>query len=139
LLDALAEIGWSRVDEELRQADLAAVDQDLRTLLVARGIRYVRFAIANPALIELMFAYKTSGRRPPPPEGSIGPSSIDLLLAARRRGELAVSANHLARSLWAQLQGLAALAIGGFIADEDLDAAVTEGIDRLLVNTSQAY
>ena len=136
LLDAVAEVGWSRVDEEMHLADASVVGQSLESHLIARGIRYVRFAIANPALIELMFAYKTSGRRPPPPEGMIGPSSIDLLVDARRRGELAVSSGQLARSVWAQLQGIAALAIGGFIPDVDLDAAVASGIEQLMVNTA---
>lgn len=138
LLDAVAELGWSRVDEQMHLADESVAGQDLEAHLIARGIRYVRFAISNPALIELMFAYKTSGRRPPPPEGMIGPSSIDLLVDARRRGELAVSSGQLARSVWAQLQGIAALAIGGFIPDVDLDAAVAAGIEQLMVNTSSA-
>ena len=136
LLDAVAELGWSRVDEELRLADAAVQGQDLQAHLIARGTRYVRFAIDNPALIELMFAYKTSGRRPPPAEGAIGPSSIDLILDARRKGELAMSAGKLARTIWAQLQGIAALAIGGFIPDVDLDDVVAEGIGRLLVNAT---
>ncbi len=136
LLDAVAEVGWSRVDAELRLADEAMVGQGLEAHLVARGVRYVRFAIANPALIELMFAYKTSGRRPPPPAGMIGPSSIDLLVDARRRGQLAVSSGQLARAVWAQLQGIAALAIGGFIPDVDLDQAVANGIEQLMVNTA---
>ncbi|MDO8731018.1 MAG: TetR/AcrR family transcriptional regulator [Actinomycetota bacterium] len=136
LLDAVAEVGWSRVDQELRLADETVAGEDLQAHLIARGIRYARFAIANPALIELMFAYKTSGRRPPTPKGMIGPSSIDLLIDARRKGDLAVSSGQLARSVWAQLQGIAALAIGGFIPDVDLDDAVAEGIERLMVNTA---
>jgi len=136
LLDAVAELGWSRVDEEMRAADETVDGQDLQAHLIARGIRYVRFAIDNPALIELMFAYKTSGRRPPPPPNAVGPSSIDLLVVARRRGELAVSSGQLARAVWAQLQGIAALAIGGFIPDVDLDAAVASGIEQLMVNTA---
>lgn len=138
LLDAVAELGWTRVDEEMRIADESVAGQDLEAHLIARGIRYVRFAISNPALIELMFAYKTSGRRPPPPDGMKGPSSIDLLVDARRRGELAVPSGQLARSIWAQLQGIASLAISGFIPDVDLEAVVAEGIGQLMVNTASA-
>lgn len=57
LLTALAALGFERflACQKARQADAA---QDPRSQLVASGLGYVDFALANPALFRLMFASK---------------------------------------------------------------------------------
>jgi AcrR family transcriptional regulator len=59
LLNALAETGFTRMEEEMRAAiDGAGEDYQARLRAVAAG--YVRFAIRDPALAELMFAAKNA-------------------------------------------------------------------------------
>lgn len=57
LLTALAALGFERflTCQKARQAD---APQDPRAQLVASGLGYVDFALANPALFRLMFASK---------------------------------------------------------------------------------
>ena len=57
LLDALAETGFDRLRDELRTAVDAAGD-DFEARLRATAAAYIRFATADPALLELMFAVK---------------------------------------------------------------------------------
>src|SRR5204863_4666658 len=57
LLDALAEAGFVRLGAELREAvDAAGSDYEAR--LRATAAAYVRFAVHDAALLELMFAGK---------------------------------------------------------------------------------
>jgi AcrR family transcriptional regulator len=61
LLDALAETGFVRLDEEMR----AAIDdagEDYEGRLRAMAAAYVQFATRDPALMELMFAAKNAER-----------------------------------------------------------------------------
>ncbi len=57
LLDALAETGFERLGAELRGAIDGAGD-DFETRLHETAAAYIRFATADPALLELMFAVK---------------------------------------------------------------------------------
>src|ERR1700753_4331245 len=57
LLDALAEAGFERLRAELRAAVDGAGD-DFEARLHATAAAHIRFATADPALLELMFAVK---------------------------------------------------------------------------------
>src|SRR5258708_6438189 len=57
LLDALAETGFERLRAELRAAVDAAGD-DFEARLHATAAAYIRFATADPELLELMFTAK---------------------------------------------------------------------------------
>ncbi|GLW70513.1 TetR family transcriptional regulator [Kitasatospora phosalacinea] len=57
LLDALAERGFLRLDEEIRRAAVRERDDHARTLRAAASA-YLGFAVREPALLDLMFATK---------------------------------------------------------------------------------
>lgn len=57
LLDALAERGFIRLADEMREAASHAPEDHARALHAA-GSAYVRFAVREPALLDLMFAAK---------------------------------------------------------------------------------
>ena len=60
LLDALAEVGFARLDATLRTA-LAGTNEDFPSRVRATMTAYIRFATENAALLELMY---TSKHRP---------------------------------------------------------------------------
>jgi AcrR family transcriptional regulator len=60
LLDALAERGFVRLADEIHQA-AAQETGDHAAVLRAAGSAYVRFAVKEPALLDLMFAAKVDG------------------------------------------------------------------------------
>ncbi|MEU5995201.1 TetR/AcrR family transcriptional regulator [Spirillospora sp. NPDC047418] len=60
LLDALAERGFVRLADEIHQAATRVSGDHARTLHAA-GSAYVRFAVREPALLDLMFAAKVDG------------------------------------------------------------------------------
>jgi AcrR family transcriptional regulator len=59
LLDALAERGFVRLAAEVRAA-AAREQNDFRRALHAAGSAYLRFAMSEPALLDLMFAAKVN-------------------------------------------------------------------------------
>lgn len=63
LLTALAERGFARLADEVRAA-IAAEADDFEQALLAAGSAYVKFAVTDAALLELMFAAKNAD----PPE-----------------------------------------------------------------------
>jgi AcrR family transcriptional regulator len=60
LLDALAERGFVRLADEVRDAASRAPGDYARALHAA-GVAYLRFALREPALLDLMFAAKADG------------------------------------------------------------------------------
>ena len=60
LLDALAERGFTRLADEVREAASRAPGNYARTLHAA-GSAYLGFALREPALLDLMFAAKVDG------------------------------------------------------------------------------
>jgi AcrR family transcriptional regulator len=60
LLDALAERGFIRLAEEISEAASHSPD-DFALTLHAAGSAYVRFAVRQSALLDLMFAAKVDG------------------------------------------------------------------------------
>jgi len=63
LLDALAERGFDRLVDEIRRA-AAGHDGDYARILHAIGSAYVRFAVHEAALLEIMFAAKVEDPSP---------------------------------------------------------------------------
>jgi AcrR family transcriptional regulator len=60
LLDAIAERGFVRLAKQLREAAAKQPD-DFKCALQAAASAYVEFAVAEPALLDLMFAAKVDG------------------------------------------------------------------------------
>ncbi|RFU19826.1 TetR/AcrR family transcriptional regulator [Geodermatophilus marinus] len=129
LLDAVAEDGWRRLEEELAAVD-PGTGAGLRARLLALGRAYVDFARTEPALLELMFAGKAA--RPHPPEAELtGPGAV--VADAVATGEVAgADPARTGTVLWAALHGVAALAVGGVLPDGEVDAVLGETVDRLL-------
>src|ERR1700761_2495767 len=133
LLDALAEAGFARLDEEVRAAaDEAGPDPQTRLRAVAAA--YLRFAVQDAALHELMFTAKNAQ------------PSAALLQAADRLfatlGELIQQGQQagamppgdyvrLCLLLGATLQGIAALAASGRITSAMADALITDELALL--------
>jgi AcrR family transcriptional regulator len=133
LLDALGECGFERLAAELaaavREAG-ASVDARLQALAHA----YVAFATRDAALLELMFAGKhreDAGTRAAADRALAIPLTV--ILDAQQAGEVVVGdPQAVARLAFATLHGLATMANGEMLGDDDLDAIVTDAIERLL-------
>jgi AcrR family transcriptional regulator len=135
LLDALALEGWDRLGGELRAAlDGAGDGFDDRVAALARA--YVRFATRDAALLELMFA----GKRREGEDGAIHARAdrafetiLGLIAAGQAAGELAADdPERVAIVMFATLQGLVSITNGGMLDPAELDAGVTDAVDRLL-------
>ncbi len=115
LMAAMAEEGFGRLTEELRQGRSQALDQALdgETVLRAVGASYLRFALLHPAHYRLMFDAERSGGH----HASLGQARAtmvaELQLAvetAERSGVLRSGRTPLWTTvLWTQLHGLAVL------------------------------
>ena len=134
LLDALALEGFERLGRELRAALDGAGDAfDAR--LAAVAIAYFRFATRHAALVELMFAAK---HRPGADElEAAAQRAFTMVLAlieeAQAAGELVSGdCERIGTTIFATLQGLTAMANGGMLGVEKLEAAVTDTVEQLL-------
>jgi AcrR family transcriptional regulator len=134
LLDALAEEGFVRLGAALRAAvDGAGTACDAR--LKALAAAYVGFATRHAALLDLMFASKhragNSDVHTAADQAFEAPMQV--IADAQRTGELAPGdPERVATLAFATMQGLTALANGGMLAADELDAIVTGAVDQLL-------
>ena len=135
LLDALAERGFERLGGELRTAvEGARASFDDRLLALAHA--YVDFATRDAALLELMFASKHREGAADTRAAADRAFAIPLgvILAAQHDGEVvAGDAEAMARVAFATLHGLASMANGEMLGDDDLTATVSDAVQRLLV------
>lgn len=135
LLDALAEMGFTRLEASLRAgAEAAGGDFDARLRAVAGA--YITFATANPALLELMFAAKHR-------QGEVGAlqdaaeRAFSVMRAIIEQGQ----AEHRLQEgdpervglvLFSTMQGIASLATGGMIGPEQVAALTEDAITSFL-------
>ena len=131
LLDALAERGFDRLTDQMRTAPAGGAgtyEQSFTALATA----YVRFALSDPALLELMFTAKNA--QPSPALHHAAERFFTTVNAVTLQGhpagplQLAHDPYRLQMLLVATLHGIAALvAAGRFPADQvdDLIAAAT--------------
>lgn len=131
LLDALAERGFDRLTDQMRRTpagSAATYEQGFTALATA----YVRFAISDPALLELMFTAKSA--EPSPALQDAAERFFTTVNAVTMQGlhagrvQLAHDPYRLQMLLVATLHGIATLvAVGRFPADQvdDLIAAAT--------------
>ena len=134
LLDALAASGFERLARELEQA-VAAAGPAADARLHALAQAYVGFATRDAALLELMFA--TKHREGADDVRAEADRSLAIALAvvasAQLAGELvAGDAQQITQFVFATLHGLATMANGGMLGDEDVAAVVSDAIERLL-------
>jgi AcrR family transcriptional regulator len=133
LLDALAEDGFERLGREVDEA-MAGAGGSLREQLGAFARAYVRFATARPALLELMFAGKHREESLREAADRAFAGVLALFVAAQADGEVVPGdPERVGIVALATLHGLAALANNGMLGDADLDEAVEEAVDRIVL------
>jgi len=141
LLEALAQTGFERLSEQLRAALERAPHDDGRAgegfedRLAATAAAYVRFAIRDAALLELMFASKHGERSGEVAEAAERTFSVVLELIRQGQAEGALEAGDPERvglMLLATVQGIASLANSGMVAADQLDGLVASAIARFL-------
>jgi AcrR family transcriptional regulator len=134
LLDALAETGFERLGAELRAAANRAGDE-FQPRLEATATAYIRFATANPALLDLMFASKHRATEPSLHEAMERAFSVmmDLILQGQAIGRLQPGdPERVGLVLFSTIQGIAALLTAGMITPDQLNGLTTDAIAHFL-------
>lgn len=130
LLDALAEAGFARLGDEVGAA-IDGAGQDYQARLRAAAAAYLRFAVRDAALMELMFAAKNDGPPAGPPEASarLFTAVGDLIGQGQQAGILPPGdPERLRLLLIATVQGIAALITSGRVRAGETDALVTDAV-----------
>lgn len=128
LLDALADDGYTRLSAEITAATAAAGDS-FEARLRAMAAAYVRFAVENGALLELMLASAKAGASVPVPGAAERPYAIlgQLIRHGHETGELRPGdPERLRLIILATFQGIAGLVSSGGVPAEQADALVTD-------------
>ncbi|MEV6278142.1 TetR/AcrR family transcriptional regulator [Nocardia sp. NPDC051832] len=132
LLDALAQSGFERLGADFRATDVDGPFAD-RFRRLART--YLSFAVANPALLTLMFARKHS-----PTAGAEMAAAVQqaftvpalLTAQAQERGEIvAGDPLRIGMSVAVSLQGLASFVSSGLVTPEAAEELLEETITHL--------
>ena len=135
LLDALAQRGFERLGRSLDKAMVSAGD-GFAARLAAFARAYVRFATANGALLELMFA----GKHRAGASESLKTAASDafarplaLVAEAQAAGEVVPGdPERVATVLFAALQGLVSMANSGLVDSASIDDVVADAVDGLM-------
>lgn len=136
LLDALAEKGFQRLDANLRTA-LARAGNTFADQMRATTAAYVRFATANAALLDLMYASKHRPGATRVVEAAAAPFGrmIGLIAQGQARGELkAGDPERVGLVMFATLQGIASLINGHMIKRELLDGLTETAVQQFLAS-----
>ncbi|HZB41553.1 MAG TPA: TetR/AcrR family transcriptional regulator [Ilumatobacter sp.] len=134
LLDALAESGFARLGAELRGAAETA-GEDYEARLRAANLAYVRFAVNDAALLELMFAGKHREQAGALHEAADRAFLVILqLIEEGQAGDVleAGDPERIGLLLFATMQGIAALVTAGIVAPDQVDSLVADAIGRFL-------
>jgi AcrR family transcriptional regulator len=134
LLDALAETGFARLGGQLRAAAESA-SEDYEARLRATAKAYVRFAIRDAALLELMFAGKRREQASALHEAAGRAFSVilELIDEGQANGVLEPGEpERIGLLLFATMQGIAALVTAGIVAPEQVDSLVADAVGRFL-------
>ena len=134
LLDALAEAGFERLGTDLRKA-VAGAGDDFVGRLRAATAAHVRFAIRDSDLLELMFAGKHRDGAEPLQEAAERAFSVMLELIHQGQADGFLEAGDPQRVglvLFATMQGIAALVVGGMVRPELLDELLADAIEHFL-------
>ena len=134
LLDALADSGFARLGAQL-QAAAENAGEDYEARLRATATAYVRFAINDAALLEVMFAGKHRDHAAGLHEASDRAFSVILELIEEGQANGLLERGDPERVgivLFATMQGIAALASAGIIAPEQVDSLATDATARFL-------
>ncbi|MFC7621957.1 TetR/AcrR family transcriptional regulator [Microlunatus sp. GCM10028923] len=134
LLDALAEAGFSRLGGEIRDA-VADGDADFAARIRRATAAFAHFAVANPALLELMNATKhQSGRSAVTrsAEAAFAPL-VELIKEGQQSRVLqAGSVEGIGLILYATVNGLATLVNNGLVEPGRLDDLIETAVTQFL-------
>jgi AcrR family transcriptional regulator len=138
LLDALAERGFAQLAELLRDAAEREPD-DFRRALHATASAYIEFAVAQPALLDLMFAAKVDS--PSNAVRSAVTHQLETLLSIGARGVRAgayaeADVERLILVLSASVQGISALVTSRRITVPQSEALIDDAIALFLAGVS---
>ncbi|MEU8198379.1 TetR/AcrR family transcriptional regulator [Microbispora amethystogenes] len=134
LLDALAESGFARLDQELRAA-LAEAGEEFGPRLHATAVAYLRFATEDGALLELMFTRKHREGADRLVAAAAEPFGLMHGLIEQGQAQGVLEPGDPQRAgivLFATLQGIATLVNGGLVAPELLDGIVETAVDQFI-------
>ncbi|GHF00451.1 putative TetR-family transcriptional regulator [Streptomyces spiralis] len=139
LLDALAERGFVRLADEIREAASRAREDHARTLRAAASA-YVRFAVREPALLDLMFTAKVEDG----PSEAVRSASerlfatmAEIMNAGVEAGAYdACDVGRLTLLLSATVQGIAALVTSRRITTPQSEALIDDAITLFLSGAS---
>jgi AcrR family transcriptional regulator len=134
LLDALAQSGFERLGRELRAA-VGTAGEDFRARLHAAANAYVRFAVEDAALLELMFAGKHQKEQWPHHEVADRTFSVmfELILQGQAEGVLEPGdPERVGLVLFATIQGIASLVSSGIVRHEQLDELLADAVEHFL-------
>ncbi|GAA1419787.1 hypothetical protein GCM10009601_17200 [Streptomyces thermospinosisporus] len=134
LLDALALVGYDRLEQALNAADDPELPLEPRLTALARA--YLRFALDHAELLELMYARKhdpdAHEQMTAAVDRTVG--SLERVVAdAMRRGEIIEDdPARLTLVTGAGLHGLASLAAAGMLAPEEALESIGELVHHML-------
>jgi AcrR family transcriptional regulator len=134
LLDALAETGFERLGTQLRAAADGA-GEEFKARLEAIAAAYVRFAIRDAALLELMFAGKQ--REPAGPLHAAADQAfsavLELILQGQAEGALEPGdPERVGLVLFATIHGIVALITAGMVASGREDDLLPDALAMFL-------
>jgi AcrR family transcriptional regulator len=130
LLDALANVGFTRLDQEVRAA-VDSAGEDFLARLQAASTAFVHFAARDAALVDLMFAAKNAGQPPVLSEASerLFATVGDLITQGQQAGALPPgNPERLRLLLVAVLQGIAVLVTSGRAEPAQADALTADAV-----------
>jgi AcrR family transcriptional regulator len=130
LLDALAEVGFLRLCDEVRAAIDTAGDGYERQLRAA-ATAYIRFATQDAALLELMYVVKRGQHSAASDEafGRLFTTFDDLLRQGQQAGELQLGDPGRVRLLLlAAIQGIAALVTSGTVDADQANELIADTV-----------
>lgn len=132
LVDDLAREGFERLGTAL-DAALISAPPEFTERLAAVARAYVAFAVAHPALVQLMIAAKHRDAALADTAAEALAIPLDLVAGAQREGQL-VAGPHVGTTVCALLDGIASLSTNGGPGSrgDELDELVTAAIVHLL-------
>jgi AcrR family transcriptional regulator len=130
LLDALAEVGFLRLGDQMRAAIETAAD-DYEAQLRAAAAAYTRFATQDATLLELMYVVKRGQHSAALDDafGRLFSTFDDLIRRGQRAGKLQPGDPDRVRLLlFATVQGIAALVTSGSIDGGQADELIADAV-----------
>src|SRR5580698_3632752 len=130
LINALATVGFQRLDSITARATAAAPGQDFNARLTKVALAHLGFALKHPALLALMFEAKRQPALPPELLAALHAafSHIPRILKEGQEAGKIVPGDpfRLALTLGAVVQGLVAISTDGKIKGDSLKVIVPE-------------